>query len=139
VDKRETKKKEKGKITMTDIVFKKRSSTTGIVVKVADKGGMSFKDLLKSHRQKGDFHVDDHFYIDNSGYIEAGRLLEDVAGFIYDDCNTSVHILVDGENGKINDCQQQSVNNLLTSLADAYPDAVVRWEREKKCQKRYQR
>lgn len=110
-----------------NIKFKQRITTDTIQVTCRDEGGISYEELYKRHRQKGDFHVDVHYFIDRMGFTHEGRQETAVAGIDLEEIANTLHILVDIE-GKLNDCQRVALHELLEVLQMRYPNAKLRKE-----------
>lgn len=92
-----------------------------------DEGGISYEELYKRHRKKGDFHVDVHYFIDRRGFAHEGRQETAVAGIDLEGADNALHILVDTED-RLNDCQQVTLRELLEILKMRYPHAILEKE-----------
>jgi hypothetical protein len=106
--------------------FRKRESTTKLYICYEDTAGLSITQLRRKARRSGEFDVGFHFYVADSGEVEEGRSITEIAGHTLPDCESSIYVLVD-TTGRANpsDSAFRALKALITSIKKMYPQIVV--------------
>jgi len=107
-------------MTNSKLNFRKRITTTKLIVNTLDTGCKSVGEYFCLCRKKGELDTGYHYFITEGGFIEADRNEEAIAGWNLPDNETSIYILVNGKS--CSDAQQVSLEELLSTLHNKYKD-----------------
>jgi hypothetical protein len=100
---------------MNSNLFTQRNTTKFFHVVKKDNGGRTLKQLYKEARRLGELDTGYHFIVDRYGNIDADRPVEAVAGWELPDSDTSIYVLVDCKDKKLNDSQRVAILSLRES------------------------
>ena len=85
----------------------------------------NYYEYFKKLRRRGELDTGCHYFINEYGEVKQERNLEAVAGWHYDEANTSIYILVQAKNKKLTSSQKHMVKELLEEIINKYPDVKV--------------
>lgn len=110
---------------MVVVKFRKRTATTNIVILIKDTCCVSYHGYYKQCRRMGDIDAGVHYFVDTDGTIHVGRDEAAVAGWRLEGHETSLYILAQSNNKKLNSSQKLVLEPLLEKLKQKYKDAKV--------------
>ena len=107
------------------INFKSRKATDKIIILIKDTAFMDYDSYFKHCRCQGELDIGVHYFMDTNGTVHAARDKDAVAGWQYEDNDTSLFILVQSNNKKMNSCQRCALPLLLDNLKKIYKNVEV--------------
>lgn len=106
--------------------FRVRKDTNFLYIHLRNTGGLTLSELHRDSRRAGKLTVDYHYIVQESGLVEEGRRLHEIAGNQLENAETSIYILVDiGGSGKQTDAQKVIMKELIEELSELFPDAQL--------------
>ena len=110
---------------MVVVKFKKRTATSHIVILITDTCCVSYSGYYKRCRRMGDIDAGVHYFVDTDGTIHVDRDEEAVAGWRFKGHETSLYIMAQSNNKKLNSSQKLVLEPLIEKLKKKYKDAKV--------------
>ena len=112
-----------GWCNVAKLKFKKRIETNKVVVQAID--APSYEVYFNELRRRGELDTGCHYFIDEYGEIKRERAIDVVAGWHYEEGDSSIYILVQCQSKKLSSCQKFAVKELLENIKKKYPKIKV--------------